>query len=266
MPVLCPIKFEPISEAEFKALDYAIMKQVFASHNQLGRLCDEDVYRNDIAARLEAENIHARCEVPVHVTHRDFRKTYYLDLVAENKVIYELKVASRLIGDHDKQLLHYLFLVDAPFGKLVNLRPPSVEYHTVNAVVTPEERRRYQLGTERWREVDARCTLLRATLVELLDAFGAYLELAFYEEGLTWFLGGETVVMRRVPVVRDGLNLGLQLLHHLTNDIGFKLTAFTNATEHGEANVRRFFELTPLRALHWLNFNRNRIELVTFQK
>jgi GxxExxY protein len=266
MPIVCPITLLPIGEAELKELDYAVMKHVFASHNELGRLCDEVVYHNDIAARMQTAGIPAATEVPLHVIHRDFRKSYYLDLIVASKVIYELKVASALIGDHKKQVLHYLFLLDARFGKLVNLRPPSVEYRTINAVVNMEQRQRYYLVNERWREVDARCALLRATLVELLDTFGAYLELPFYEEALTWFWGGEVSVLRRVPLMRAGLTLGLQPVHHLTDEIGFKLTAFTHAAEHGETHIRRFFDLTPLRILHWVNLNQDHIHLVTLQK
>lgn len=266
MPVICPIQFERLSESQFKEMDYAVMKHVFASHNELGRLCDENVYHNDIAARLQAAGFRAQSQVPVVLTHRDFAKRYFLDLAVDGRYIAELKVAANLIGDHEKQLLHYLFVLDQPMGKLINLRPPSVEYRTINAVVSADERRRYELVTERWHAHGERCAQLRATLVELLDIFGAFLELPFYEEGLTWFLGGETSVVRRVLLIRDGLVLGNQPVHHLSEDVGFKLTAFTHAAERGEANIRRFFALTPLRVLHWLNFNRSRIDLITLEK
>jgi GxxExxY protein len=266
MPVICPIQFERILEAQFQELDYAVMKHVFASHNELGRLCDEAVYHNDIAARLQAAGLTAQSQVPLIATHRDFAKRYYLDLVVNGRYIAEFKTAACLIGEHERQVLHYLFLLNRPFGKLINLRPPSVEYRSINAVVDADERRRYQLGTERWRECGERCAQLQSTLVELLDTFGAYLELPFYDEALTWFLGGEASVIRRVPLTREGLILGNQPVHHLSEGIGFKLTSFTHATEHGEGNIRRFFALTPLRALHWLNFNRSHINLITLQK
>ena len=266
MPVLCPIQFERLSEAQFREMDYSIMKHVFASHNELGRLCDEEVYGNDIAARLQAAGFTAQSEVPVVLTYRDFAKRYYLDLVVDRRYIAELKCASNLIGEHERQLLHYLFLLDQRNGKLINLRPPSVEYRTINAVVNSEERRQYELVDDRWREGAGRCAQLRSTLIELLDVFGAYLELPFYEEALTWFLGGEASVIRRVPLTRDGLVLGNQPVFHLSEQVGFKLTAFAHAAEHGESNIRRFFALTSLRVLHWVNFNRRRIDLITLQK
>jgi len=43
MPVVCPITFQRFSEAELKELDYAIMKHVFASHNEFGYKAIENV-------------------------------------------------------------------------------------------------------------------------------------------------------------------------------------------------------------------------------
>ena len=71
MPFECPIQFRPISESEFKKLDYEVMRHAFASHNHLGRLCDEAVYRNDMAARLHASGMGpVRCELPLVVSHQ----------------------------------------------------------------------------------------------------------------------------------------------------------------------------------------------------
>lgn len=266
MPVTCPINFSPVTEAELKQLDYAVMKHAFACQTELGRLCDEIFYQNDLVARLQAAGMTVQSRVSVQVVHRDFRKTYYLDLVVNSSLLYELKAAAALIGDYDRQTLHYLFLLGRKFCKLVNFRPASVEHRTLNAVVSPEEQRRYELNVDRWRVLEPPSALLREVLVDLLDTFGVYLELPFYEEALTHFLGGANTVWRRMILSRDGLPLGPQAVHHLADDIGFKLTAFTHPSEYGETNVQRFFALTPLRVLHWINFNRHDIELVTLQK
>jgi len=69
-----------------------VMAQVFASQNELGRLCDEAVYQSDIALRLEAAGLGPVAkEVPVSVAWRDFTKTCYLDLVVPAAFICELK-------------------------------------------------------------------------------------------------------------------------------------------------------------------------------
>ena len=52
MPVDSPISLCPISREEFARLDYQIMRLAFDCQNELGRLCDEIIYQNDLAARI----------------------------------------------------------------------------------------------------------------------------------------------------------------------------------------------------------------------
>jgi GxxExxY protein len=116
-----------MTQEEFASTDYRVMRSVFDCQNELGRLCDESIYQNDLAFRLETAGlglIHK--EVTVIVTHGSFCKKYYLDLVVGNGAIYELKVAARIIAEHEAQLMNYLFLLGASHGKLVNFRPVQV--------------------------------------------------------------------------------------------------------------------------------------------
>jgi hypothetical protein len=204
--------------------------------------------------------------VPLLASHRDFRKRLYVDLAIADTVLFELKAVQALTGDHDKQILTYLFIACATRGKLVNFRPASVEYRTVNATVSSEEQRRFDFVTSRWIDVDERSAFLRQHLRELLDDWGMFLALSLYEEALTHFLGGENAVLRRVPLSRDGLPLGDQFVHLLGETIGFHLTAFDDAVEQGESHVRRFFSLTPMQFLNWIKFSNHRIDLVTLKK
>ena len=153
------------------------MFHVFASQNELGCLCDEAVYQNDIALRLEAAGLGPVAkEVPVSVSLRDFTKTYCLDLVVQESFISELKTSITLSKEHDSQLLNYLLLLETPHGKLINLRPSAVEYRTVNAVVSVADRRLFTLTTDHWRPQTPRCRLLAEIFAELLAAWGAFLD------------------------------------------------------------------------------------------
>ena len=100
MPIHCPIALDPVSDTDFVNIDRLVMAASYASQNHLGRLCDERVYENDVAARLLASGsgeIHT--QVPVTVTHHTFLKTYWLDLVV-GQMIYELKSAELLASAH----------------------------------------------------------------------------------------------------------------------------------------------------------------------
>ena len=74
MPIASPLSSNPIEQEEFAQLDYVVMRHAFECQNQLGRLCDELIYQNDLAARLQAAGLPVRTEVPITVTCRDFRK------------------------------------------------------------------------------------------------------------------------------------------------------------------------------------------------
>src|SRR5881392_3136883 len=119
MPVTSPITLRAVSQEEFAQLDYRVMRHAFDSQNDLGRLCDEVIYHNDLAARLESAGLGpVHKEVPVTATYRDFAKVYSLDLVVSSAAIYELKTSTCLVGEHEAQLLNYLLLCAAGHGKL----------------------------------------------------------------------------------------------------------------------------------------------------
>ncbi len=44
MPIYCPITFPRLSEDEMHTIDYTVMGHAFATHRELGRLCDESLY------------------------------------------------------------------------------------------------------------------------------------------------------------------------------------------------------------------------------
>src|SRR5580698_4024127 len=106
MPIHCPATLACLSEDEFEQLDYRVMGHAYASQNELGRFCDECAYEADLKARLLADGFRSvQTQVPVTITHRDFSKTYRLDLVADD-ALYELKTDTVLIGEHEAQLFN----------------------------------------------------------------------------------------------------------------------------------------------------------------
>lgn len=267
MPISCPIQIKHPSREEYRQRDYQVMQHVFACHNELGRLCDEVIYQNDLKARLTAAGLGpVHTEVPLTVTHDTFRKTYRLDLLVGESLLYELKTSAALLGEHTTQMLNYLFLLGLDVGKLVNLRTASVESKFVNSALTQPERRQLTYATSRWQPLSPACDDLRSRFTALLADWGAFLDTALYEEALTHFCGGEARVVTRVPITRAGLELGTQACHLLAADVAFRVTAHTDHLDRAEAQLRRFLALTPLRALQWLNLNHRDVSLVTLKK
>lgn len=266
MPIHCPVQIKSLDAAAFEALDYRIMGHAYASQNELGRLCDECAYQADLKARLLADGFRSvLTEVPVTVTHRDFSRKYYLDLVADD-ALYELKAEAALANEHDAQLLNYMFLLGIPRAKLLNFRPAKVQGKMLATRLTPELRHQFAIVWERWQELSPACASLRETLEELLRDWGAFLEVGLYHEALVHFLGGTGRVEQLVRLSRDGLDLGRQRMLLHAPSIAFRLTAVTEDQQFVESHIRRLLALTDLKAIQWINLNHAQIEFTTIQK
>ena len=266
MPIHCPVQIKPLDAAAFEALDYRVMGHAYASQNELGRLCDECAYQADLKARLLADGFRSvLTEVPVTVTHRDFTKKYYLDLVADD-ALYEFKADAALVSEHDAQMLNYMFLLGIPRGKLLNFRPTKVQGKILATKLTPALRRQFAIVRERWQELSPACASLREMTGELLQDWGAFLEVGLYQEALVHFLGGAGRVEYQVQLRRNDVDLGRQRMLVHAPGIAFRLTAVTEDQQFVESHIRRLLALTDLKAIQWVNLNHAQIEFTTIQK
>src|SRR5687767_145142 len=103
MPIT-PLHSVPrISQAEFKELSYAVMACVFEIRNEFGRLFDERIYKQELAARYPGVEL----EFPITVAHLGFCTTYYLDALIGGGA-FEFKTVESLTPRHRGQLYHYL--------------------------------------------------------------------------------------------------------------------------------------------------------------
>jgi GxxExxY protein len=266
-PVSCPVLFRAITANEFAELDYCVMKCAYACQNELGRLCDEAVYKLDMKKRLIESGFQlVRTEVPLTVTHRDFSKTYFLDLVVDDCALYDLKVAKLLLGEHDAQAINYMLLLDLSRGKLLNFRPPKVVGRLLGTRLTLEKRRCFKMNLTHWRDLSPECLQLRETVIELLAHWGAFLHIGLYEEALTHFMGGEPSVIRRLNIERAGTVLGTHCFHVHSPAIAFRLSAITNSDEGLEDHLRRLLSHTKLKAIQWINLNKEEVQFLTITR
>jgi GxxExxY protein len=266
MPITGPQALTPITQAEFAELDYQVMRLAFGSQNQLGRLCEEEIYQNDLMARFAAAGLTSTKEVPIVVEHGSFKKTYLIDLIVAHTGIYELKTAFALSGAHETQLLNYLFLSGAHHGKLINFRPAQVESRFINTTLTPLERRQFSVDSTGWKERDRTDEIFRETLLALLKDWGCRLELSLYNEAMIHFAGGEDQVVQRIPLTCDDTRIGTQCFNLINPETAFRLTALTEGISNYEHQLRAMLRLSPLRTLQWVNLDRQRIQLVTLTR
>lgn len=261
MPVSCPIQITDLSTDQFRDLDYLVMRHAFDSQNSLGRLADERIYQNDLLFRLRGAGLNVKREVPVFLSHGEFRKTLLLDVVVAEQAVYELKVVRKLSDAHFGQLLTYLHLLELTRGKLINFRPAAVESQFVNAPITGAERRGFKIEDSKYVGADD----FRDLVVGLIRDWGTSLTLLLYQEALGSLLGGADKVEEMLPLTRNGEALGNQRFLLVSSDTAFRLTAMNHETSDYRKQLQRLLSHSPLRSIHWVNISHHQVTLTTIQ-
>lgn len=262
MPIACPIVIRDLTPAEFDAVDSGVMRHAYDCQNELGRLCAERAYENDLALRLREAGCKVHTQVPVHVTHDKFAKTYRLDLVC-NHGIYDAKAALALTGEHDAQVLHYAMLLDVRHVKLLNFRTAKVQGRLQFNALTTAKRLRFENDASLWRPLSDHCPSLRQRLADLLADWGGFLDYRLYEEALIHFFGGEMVCVRRTELKRDGHAIGTHRIQQHAPDLCFHLSAVTKDLPAYQSHLQRLLKLTGLRGVQWMNLCHHQIQFVT---
>lgn len=262
MPIHVGANVRRLSQPEFGELSFRVMAEVFRIHAELGRFFEEKIYKDALAARFPGVQV----EVPVIVTHKEFRKRYALDVLVAGGGLFEFKAVDFLSPRHRSQLTNYLLLSGLAHGKLINMRTPDIEHEFVNALTPPDVRREFAVDVERWLEPHSQAGVVRQTLTNLLRDWGTGLELALYEEALTHFLGGEERIIQRVDVFLDGRHLGWQPFRLVAPNTTFKLTAFDGPLEPFEEHAHLLLEHTSLTTILWANIGLGKVTFRTLVK
>jgi GxxExxY protein len=98
-----------------------IIKSFYQVYNSLGFGFLEKVYENALAYELEQMKLEVIRQKPITVFYKEkIVGEYYADLVVEDTVIVELKVADKIIEAHEAQLLNYLRATKIEVGLLLN--------------------------------------------------------------------------------------------------------------------------------------------------
>ena len=91
---------------------------------QLGYGFLEKVYENALVIALTALTLRVQQQVKITVYFQQrIVGEYFADLVVEDVVIVELKAVSRLLAEHEAQLLNYLRATPYEVGLLLNFGP-----------------------------------------------------------------------------------------------------------------------------------------------
>ena len=193
-------------------------------------------------------------------------KTYYMDLLINNGIMYEFKTAKTINGEHRKQALNYLLLAGLNHGKLVNMKPQTVQHEFVSTKLTSERRYKHTINDRRWVDIDQDSSWLKELMFELLSDWGAFLDTDLFYDAIKHFRGGEENVVKRIEVVNDSRVLGTQRAHLLNSRTAFEISAVTRNACSYEQHLRRLISHTSLRAIQWINLNHHNITFETISQ
>ena len=262
MPIHCPLQIADLSQDRFDQIDRLVMGNAFACQNDLGRLCDESTYENDMALRLRAIGSDVSTQVPITVSHDTFSKRYRLDFVCDHAV-YDFKAVQDLVGRHDAQVFHYAMLLDIRHVKLLNFRSAKVQGRLRFNALTKDGRFQYTLCDEDTRSITPECDRLRCRMVDLLHDWGAFLDARLYEEALVHFCSIGGTAQKRLELARNGNSIGTHAFQRHHDDMAFIVSSVTKQPSLYYSHLKRLLSLTRLKGIQWINLNHSRIELKT---
>jgi GxxExxY protein len=261
MPIELSKPIASVSQDEFHAIDKRMMRHAFAIHNQFGRMLDEVIYKQELAARCSADGMEVAREVMVRVRHDGFVKDYFIDLLVAGSTIVEAKTVRELLSAHQGQGINYLLLAGTHHGSLVNFRSSRVKRTFLSTRLTREQRCRFEVVEEGWPD-DARHAGLKATVQGFCADVGLGLDLPLYRES-TAQLGGCTREL--VPILSGGRVLGHHEMVMVGAGVGLAVTGLSE-TGDCEEHLGRLLANTALEAISWINLRLGLIELRQVRK
>lgn len=266
MPITVNSEIRVLSEDEFHALAHQVMGVVFGVHNEYGRLLDEENYKQAIRGRCEAAGIvPARREVEIKIRHRDFEKSYFMDLLFASGLMVEAKTVEALNNTHHAQTLQYLLLTGMRHGLLINLRREKVEKRFVSTTLGPAERKRFVVHEFDWHPVDESSGRLYQICLDLLADWGAFLSTSLYRDALVHFFGGPELALQRIPVYDGDAVLGTHEVCLIAETTALAVTALKNGKSQMEDHLKKFLRHTKLDYVQWVNLDNHDIEFRTLK-
>lgn len=263
MPIECPVQFHRLEYGAYQRLDYEVMRLAFQVHKELGKSCDEEIYHNDLAARLKGAGLSpSPVEVLVQVRYESFVKDYKIDLVVAEQAIYELKKVRKITSAHEGQTMNYLLLTGCEHGKVVTFGGTSVESRFVNNSVSQDERYRFEIESTSWRGPD---TLPKA-LIPFIEDIGLFLDASLYNQFLVHHFGGEEHALERRPMHLEGRFLGRQTFQICAPDEAFRITTLSTQLKAQHLSLQKLLSLSDLKAIQWINLNRHQVEFTTIRR
>jgi GxxExxY protein len=110
-------------------LSYSIIGCAIEVHRILGPGMLESTYQKSLEHELTLAGLRVDKEVPVALCYKSLtiERAYFIDLLVEDLIVVELKVAESLRPEHEAQTLTYLKHGGYQLGLLINFNEPRLK-------------------------------------------------------------------------------------------------------------------------------------------
>ena len=102
--------------------------------------------------------------------------------------------------------------------------------------------------------------------IELLEDWGAFLDVNLCREALVHFAGGPMKVCQAVGIFSGPRQSGAQNLNRLNEHTGFAVTSKPRGAGAMRDHLERLLRQTRLKVIQWINLNRHVVEFTTLSK
>lgn len=110
-----------------------ILEACFEVSNELGIGYLESVYEKALLIALRQKGLKAENQIPLQVKFRgEVVGEFFVDILVENKILIELKVANGLTKEFYAQTINYLKSTGIEVGLLINFGNAKLEYRRFN--------------------------------------------------------------------------------------------------------------------------------------
>lgn len=260
MPVKVLGDVRLVDESVFAEICYRVMNKVFSVRNKMGPFFNECIYQQEICRQFEK----TQQEISVIVTHDDFTHRYFIDSVFEGVAVFEWKSATQLNDKHRAQLLNYLMLCEIERGKLVNLRPDTIEHEFVNSPMKRSVRQSFELTTKGFEPLGKSESDWAEFMTSALRDWGAGLDLNLYESATDHAFGGADHLIQNIDVMSGTKLLGRQNMRITPDGSIVKITAL-----HKQSfieNAIRLLAYIDSPVIQWLNITNQQVSFQTIRK
>lgn len=115
--------------SEMEDLTGKVSGCAMAVHRALGPGFLESVYQKSLAIELSRQNINNRVEAPLVVRYHDVVVgEFKADILIDDSLIAELKAVSKIVAQHEVQLVNYLAATGIDIDLLINFAAPSLQF------------------------------------------------------------------------------------------------------------------------------------------